>query len=143
MKALTAFLALFLFSSCSAPKQSIGEQPFKVELFSSGGFAGTASGVTVTSNGWAMFWQGRSAALQTVVDSVKLSEETRGRIFSLLGREENFSVNSQTTGNMTTTLMLQLGQKSNRVSFAGQEVPTSFPDATKELILELRTLHAK
>lgn len=140
MKLLTAFLALFLLSSCSAPKQTTEEQSFNVELFSSGGIAGTASGVTVASDGWARFWQGRSAVLKTVTDSVKLHDETRNRVLSFLTNEENFSVRSQSVGNMTTTLMMQLGQKNNRISFVGEEPPASFPDATKRLILELRNL---
>ena len=141
MKSLAAFLVLL--TSCSAPKQTINEQSFKVELFSSGGFAGTASGVTVTSDGWARFWNGRSAILQSVVDSMKLSEETRSRISSLLSQEENFTLNSQTVGNMTTTLLMQSGQKSNRVSFVGEEPPATFPNSTKELITELRHLQPK
>ena len=127
--------------SCGNSKQATFPRDFKIELYSYGGIAGGATGITVTGDGWARFWSGRTANLRTILDSVEVDLQHLARIDSIAVSEEVTAFHSESIGDMTTVLIVQRGGEIHRVSFVGEQVPTLFPQPVKNLMSELANIH--
>jgi len=115
-------------------------EDFVVDLYSYGGFSGRADGVTVTADGWARFWTGRTAALRATRDSLKLDEDALARIAALADSDVASSFQLERTGDLTTVLTIQRTSGFHRLSFAGEQVPGRFPQPVQDLISAMRNL---
>ncbi len=129
--------------SCGNSKHATVERDLRIDFYSYGGIAGTASGVTLTGDGWVKKWTGRTASLRSVHDSVQVDSQQLARIDSLAASKELSALQSDQTGNLTTVLVVQREGKSHQVSFSGGEAPDSFPQSTRDLISELRKLESR
>ncbi len=138
LKQVILVLACLGTFSCANSKHATAERDFRIELYSYGGIAGDASGVTVTGDGWARLWNGRTAVLRSVRDSMQIDPQRLATIDSLAASEAVSAFHSEHTGNITTVLIVQREGKFHEVSFSGDQVPDSFPQSTKNLISELK-----
>lgn len=129
--------------SCGGSKETTVQQVFNVELYSFGGISGRASGVTITGDGLALHWSGRSANLRTVHDSVMVDPQSLEKIKSLVSSDEIYSISYERSGDITTVLKIQWDDKLLQLSYADDRVPDSFPPAAKELIEEIQNLHTR
>ncbi len=127
------------FVCCSGSERTAPREDLRVELFSYGGITGNAEGVTLTGNGWARFWMGRTAALRNSGDSLKVDWKLEA-IEALVDSCEASPFRSEGRGDLTTVLTIQRKGRSRTISYAGGQVPDTFPRPVRELILELRNL---
>lgn len=127
-------------AACGGSEETAVRDDLCVDLYSYGGFSGSAGGVTVTGDGWARFWTGRTAALRATRDSLRLDEETLSRIAALADSGQASSFQFQKAGNLTTVLTIQRRSGVHRLSFAGEQVPGSFPQRFQDLISAMRNL---
>jgi hypothetical protein len=139
---ILVLVSLGIFS-CGNSKQVTAERDFRIDLYTYGGIVGNATGVTVTGDGWAKTWNGRTAVLRHVRDSVRVDQQRLARIDSLAASEEVSALRAEQTGNLTTVLTVQREGAFHQVSFSGDQVPGSFPQSAKDLIRELKNLQVR
>lgn len=137
-----SYLVLLLSGilSCGGSEETTVRSDFRVEIYSLGGFSGSAEGVIVTGDGWARFWRGRTAALRSTVDSLRVDRKKLIRIQALADSDDGSSFRYDKRGNLTTVLTIQRKTGFYQFSFPGEKIPSSFPAPLQELIAELRKL---
>ncbi len=136
--ALTAFCLGFL--GCSGAGETALREDFRVELYSYGGFSGAAEGVTLSGDGWARFWTGRTATLRNTSDSLVVTLQELERIKALADSCEATTIRYQSRGDLTTVLAIQRKGRSFTISFPGGQIPDVLPRPIRELIIQLRNL---
>src|SRR5512141_1160976 len=114
---ILVLVSLGIFS-CGNSKQVTAERDFRIDLYTYGGIVGNATGVTVTGDGWAKTWNGRTAVLRHVRDSVRVDQQRLARIDSLAASEEVSALRAEQTGNLTTVLTVQRERAFHQVSFS-------------------------
>jgi hypothetical protein len=143
LKQFILVLISFSVLSCGNTKHVTAERDLRIDFYTYGGFVGDAAGVTVTGDGWAKTWNGRTATLRHVRDSVRVDQQNLARIDSLAASEEFSALHTGQTGNLTTVLTVQRGAMFHQISFSGEQVPGQFPQSAKDLISALKSLQAK
>ncbi len=141
-KWLATTAACLSFLCCSGTEETAVRQDFQVELYSYGGFSGTAEGVTVTGDGWAKLWRGRTATIRNTVDSLIVTRLELERIKALADSCEASTIRYQSRGDLTTVLAIRHKGRFHTISFAGEQIPDESPRPIRELIILLRTLRA-
>lgn len=142
---LSAVLVLFVVSlicwDCSSSKQSTLTEPFEIEYYTMGGFAGTSEGLHLRSDGMVKFWRGWTLDSRVVTDSSTLSGDQLSRIAVLVRQDDVYAVRLNNSGNLTTVLNVRQGNRSNTISYAGTRVPAEVPTSLKDLFAELQQIH--
>ncbi|MCL4511106.1 MAG: hypothetical protein M1470_08570 [Bacteroidetes bacterium] len=125
---------------CAGSLTTNAAKKFAIDYYTIGGIAGTTSGVTLSSDGWLKHWRGRSAALRTVADSLRVDRKVLERITELLDKPEVFSFSYEAVGNLTYVLKIQSGDKYNSISFDQVGDIKGFPESLQKLLSELNKL---
>jgi hypothetical protein len=115
---------------------------YSIEYSSFGGFTGMNTGLTINCSGHVTFWEKMpSADSRTVKDSLELSDEQIDTFNKLIKNEELLDYKSDYTGNYTTTLLININERTNKISFNKSEPQKDFPVSVKNLIDEINRMH--
>ncbi len=139
VKRVTMTAVCLGFLCCSGSERTAPREDLRVDLYSYGGITGGAEGVTLTGDGWARFWTGRTAALRNSGDSLRVDRKLEA-IEALVDSCEASPFRSEGRGDLTTVLTIHRKGRFRTISFAGEQIPDAFPRSLRELILELRNL---
>ncbi len=142
-KLITILLASLYLFSCSSSSDTSNNGNFKIDYYTSGGFAGRSSGFTIYSNGKVHFWNGATAVNRAITDSTNLNDVAVNKISELLQDSTIYSYNYQGKGNLTSILKINSGHNTNSITYSGTVPPEEFPEQIKSLIHELNKVSNK
>ncbi len=134
-------LMVLMFISCSSTHPCEGDHDYRITLYSAGGFTGGASGVTITCDGWAKYWQRQLNSSKQVTDSIRLDDDQGKSFRDMVHDPKLFSYQHDSKGNLTTYLIIEEGKRHNQISFADSNPPEDMPASIKSLIVAVNALH--
>ena len=134
------FLSLLAALGCSSSRQVPVKQNFDIQYYTAGGISGMFDGMTVTSDGWAKFWTGRSVVLSVITDSSRVSQGQLKRISEILNADELFTLQLSSTGDVFSVLSMRRDGKTNIIKFPGVQPPDSAPKELQSLLNELKQI---
>lgn len=136
------FSILIFTNACSSVERCAKDSVYSIDYSSSGGFTGMTTGLTINCSGHVTFWEKMpNADSRTVKDSLELSDAQIDAFNKIMKSEELLNYKSDFSGNYTTTLLININERTNKISFNKSEPPKDFPSSVKNLIDEINKIH--
>lgn len=136
-------LLCFGFVSCSSSSRCEKSSSFIIKSYTSGGFTGVTTGITIKCDGKVSFWEQNLDSEPVSHDSLEISSGQIDRITDIIQNNEIFNYHSDYTGNITAHLSITTANHQLNISYNPAGLPKDMPEGIKKLLNEIKKIHVQ